>query len=93
MAGNRRVAAKRDTNEPEIIEAYSHIGATVYQLNEKGVPDLLVGFRGVTYLVEVKYGYGKLTEPQEDFIKVWNGQPVLVVYNVDEALRGIGAID
>jgi hypothetical protein len=44
----------RDKNEREIVDALRKAGATVTQLNEKGVPDLLVGYAGRTYLLEVK---------------------------------------
>src|SRR5947208_3539339 len=44
----------RDANEREIVEALVNIGASVTRLNETGVPDLLVGYQGTTYLLEVK---------------------------------------
>lgn len=51
-------ARMRDTNERPIIEALRAAGATVTQLDGKGVPDLLVGFRGQTFLLEVKLPLG-----------------------------------
>ncbi len=88
MSINRR-AAKRDANEPEIIKALRAAGATVEQLSEKGVPDLLVGFMGSTYLMEVKTPKGKLTPDQTTWIDLWQGQ-VHIVRTVEEALRIIG---
>lgn len=38
-----RRAAKRDGNEPQIVEALRACGATVAQINEKDIPDLLIG--------------------------------------------------
>ena len=49
-----RFARQRDANEPEIVRAFVARGATVTKLNAPGCPDLLVGYRGVTLLVEVK---------------------------------------
>lgn len=49
----------RDTNEPAIVKALKAVGASVTPLNGTGVPDLLVGFRGQTYLLEVKLPLGK----------------------------------
>ena len=85
-------AAKRDTNERLIIEALRSIGASVVQISAPGVPDLLVGFRDRTYLLEVKGKRGKLTEPEQVFFRDWRGQ-CAVVRSVDEALRVMGAID
>lgn len=47
-------ARKRDENEKPIVDALRAIGATVDRLNDFGVPDLLVGYRGRTILLEVK---------------------------------------
>jgi hypothetical protein len=45
---------KRDANERAIIVALRLAGASVHQLQGTGEPDLLVGFEGVTYLMEIK---------------------------------------
>lgn len=48
-------AKRRDKNEPEIVRALEAAGASVTQLDgEDGEPDLLIGYRGATYLQEVK---------------------------------------
>lgn len=49
----KRYAARRDKNEREIIDALKAAGADVQQLDPPA-PDLLVSFRDVLYLVEVK---------------------------------------
>lgn len=50
-----RYARSRDGNEPEIIAALQDAGATVQKLyGMDGEPDLLVGYEGVTFLIEVK---------------------------------------
>lgn len=77
MSLHRR-AAKRDANEREIIKAAESLGAEVRQLSSRGIPDLLVGYRGVNYLWEVKVKSGKLTEDQEEFEKVWTGQSCVI---------------
>lgn len=51
-------AKRRDSNEEPIVDALRGAGATVSRLNEDGVPDLLVGFRGRTFLLEVKHPRG-----------------------------------
>jgi hypothetical protein len=75
-----------DANHREIKQALEAVGATV---NEKGPLDLLVGFRGANYLLEVKTARGKLRASQIAFIRDWRGQ-ALVVRDVAAALRAIG---
>ena len=91
MSINRR-AAKRDGNETEIIEALKAVGAQVYPLSAKGVPDLLVAYRGNTYLLETKSKGGKLTADQQVFFEAWDGGVLAIVRSVDDALFIIGAI-
>ena len=84
----KRRAAKRDKNEAEIIHALRQVGADVIQLSDKGVPDLLVGYKNKNYLMEVKTNTGKLTADQSDFFTMWGGQ-VCVVRTIEEALSVI----
>ena len=61
-----------------------------------GVPDLLAGFRGEWFVLEVKDGTKspserKLTPLEEEFINSCPA-PVYVVKSVGEALQAIGAI-
>ena len=89
-----RRAARRDANEPEIINALRAIpGVCVEQLNSKGIPDLLVGAGGNNLLLEVKDGSlapsaRKLTEDQEIWHGKWTGQKAIVM-NVDEAIEAV----
>ena len=84
----KRRAAKRDKNEAEIIHALRQVGADVIQLSDKGVPDLLVGYKNRNFLIEVKTDKGKLTPDQTDFFTMWTGQ-VAVVRTIEEALSVI----
>lgn len=92
-----RRAAKIDDNQAEIVAALRDSGATVHSLAAmgKGCPDLLVGFRGVTYLLEVKDGSKppsarKTTPDQDAWFAAWRGHPVEVVKSVTEALSAVG---
>ena len=77
---------KRDTVEREIVDSLRAIGATVAQLDAANVPDLLVGFRGENFLIEVKTGkYSKLQPGQSDWHQSWRGQ-VATVKTVEQAL-------
>jgi len=90
-----RRAAKVDANQAEIVAALRKIGATVQPLHAvgQGCPDLLVGWRGMTSLLEVKDGKKppsarKLTEDQERWHAEWRGQ-VAVVETVEQAIAAI----
>lgn len=89
-------AAKVDTNQSKIVAVLRGVGASVQHLHTvgKGCPDLLVGFRGVNYLLECKNGSlspsrRKLTPDQEQWHRSWRGQ-VAVVNSVEEAMKAIG---
>ena len=95
-----RRAAKKDRNHVEIVEALRKAGATVVDLGAvgHGVPDLLVGHRGRTMLMEVKDGQKcpsarHLTPDQERFFATWHGGTLAVVDSVDAALRMIGLFE
>jgi hypothetical protein len=92
-----RRAAHIDANQPAIVQALQATGATVQSLAAIGLgcPDLLVGFQGVTLLMEVKnlnrprngqdYG-GKVKDAQAAWRKWWRGIPVATVTSPFEAV-------
>ncbi len=99
-----RWANRRDANEAEIIVALLAVGATVQQLQGiKGMPDLLVAFRGVLFLLEVKDPQGArdrgtgvasataLTPDQVQWHANWGGD-IHIVNTIEEALLAIEAI-
>jgi hypothetical protein len=75
-----RRAAKIDANQTELVEAFRRLGCSVLSLAAvgKGVPDLLVATRGITWLVEVKMPKGRETADQIAFISGWKGCRALV---------------
>jgi hypothetical protein len=93
-----RVAAKADDNQAETVRALRRVGASVQTLHRVGCgcPDLLVGYRGRNFLLEIKDGRKSpsrraLTKDQELFHALWRGE-IAIVRSVSEALRAIGAI-
>jgi hypothetical protein len=68
------------------------IGATVWQVSEKGLPDLIVGHGGKTYLVEVKMPGKGLTEDQTKTHAEWKGSAIHVVSSAEDALEMLGLI-
>jgi len=87
-----RRAARVDANQAEIVAALRAAGASVWVI---GLPvDLLVGFHGLTTLVECKSLSGKRnpkpakhTQLQKDFMLMWKGGAVATVTDVESALR------
>jgi len=87
---------RTDANQSAIVSALRAVGASVVDLSAvgKGCPDLLVGFRGRTYLLEVKNkaGRNRLTADQDVFLAWWHGVPPVIVYNENDALTAIDAV-
>ena len=87
-----RHAARIDANQEQIVSALRAMGATVRIVTQgNGFPALLVGFRGVTILMEVKDGQKvpsarKLTPAEQKFFDEWRGGIVAIVNSVDEAI-------
>ena len=52
MSINRN-AARRDKNERELIAAFARAGVVCHRLTGTGLPDLLCGYRGRWWAVEV----------------------------------------
>lgn len=89
-----RYSAKRDASEQAIVKTLLAFGFSVYRLDQP--VDLLVGFRGVNYLVEVKTAgtqYGKkLNANQQDFNDGWNGLKAIKIDSVDGALEWVMSV-
>jgi hypothetical protein len=84
--------ARRDENEPDIVKALRAFGASVEFIGRKGVPDLLVGFKGEDFKLEVKMPGKPLRDEQEVWHSTWRGRKPVVVENPEQALRAIGAL-
>ncbi len=83
-----RRAAKRDIAEPEVVSALRMCGMSVERMDTP--VDLLVGFRGRCWLVEVKSsdkGYGKaLNVNQQKFADGWRGPEVVILRSAQDAI-------
>ena len=85
-------ARKIDANQPEIVKGLRAIGCSVAVTSSAGdgFPDLVVGYYGRNWLIEVKDGAKppsrqKLTPEQEQFFIGWHGQ-IDIVTSLDEAI-------
>lgn len=83
--------AKRDANEPEIVEALQAAGASVYRLDQP--VDLAIGYKGKCIFAEVKLPGAKLNENQLKFFSEWRGSTPPILRSVDDALKLLEAMN
>jgi hypothetical protein len=85
---------KSDANQPQIVADLRAVGVSVQDLHAvgKGCPDILCGYRGKNYLLEIKGRSGKLTEDQNTWHIKWAGR-VDVVRTTEEAYRAVGVLE
>lgn len=90
-----RKHGKVDDNQGRIVSVLRKIGCSVISLASVGggCPDILVGFQGSNFLMEIKDGEKtasnrKLTDDQVEFGKTWKGN-VFVVLNERQAFQVI----
>ncbi len=93
-----RRAAKVDKNQPDIVQAFRRLGCSVAITSgvHSGFPDLVIGFNGVTVLVEVKDGslppsQRKLTPEQVEFHNVFTGA-ITVVESIESAVSLVAKV-
>ena len=83
---------RTDDNQRAIVNALRQAGATVTPTHMvgDGFVDVVVGWMGINFLVEIKDGSKppskrKLTPDEQDWHDAWKGESH-IVYSVDEAL-------
>jgi hypothetical protein len=75
---------RRDANEADLVAELRAHGFSVYMMDQP--LDLLVGYAGRTYLVEIKTEKGKLTDPQLEFLAHWRGDATVLRTSTDVKL-------
>ena len=87
-----RKAAKIDENQPAIVGFFRSAGMSVAITSNShdGFPDIVVGYKGVTVLVEIKDGSKapskrKLTPKQVEFHNDFTGA-LTVIESIDQAV-------
>ena len=88
--------ARIDANQTAVITALRKLGCSVQSLASvgDGCPDILVGWRGRNFLMEVKDGEKapsdrKLTAAEAHFLATWKGGPAVVVESEQEAINAV----
>lgn len=87
-----RTASRVDANQAQIVQALRAIGASVFHVHQlKNAFDMLVGYRGRTFLMEIKDpsqppSARQLTPGEAEFKRTWRGSEYHVVYTADQAI-------
>jgi hypothetical protein len=68
-----------DSNQASVVQALRDSGCTVQCLHMvgRGCPDLLVGYKGMNLLLEVKVGDAKLTDDEKKWHESWAGEVII----------------
>ena len=82
-------AHRVDKNQKEIVLALRKAGRSVFDTSIVGFgfPDLVVGYDGKTFLLEIKEGTNPLTGQQVQLLSEWRGAKILVVRSAEEAIN------
>lgn len=88
-----RRAAKTDDNHKQIVLGLRKVGASVLDIHTlPNCFDILVGYKGVTYLMEIKDGNKppskrKLSPGEIKFMDNWKGSKYHIVLDLDQAIN------
>jgi len=89
-----KYGAKADRNQAEIVEAFRRYGASVAHTHTlgRGFPDLVVGYQGQNWLVEIKDwmkppSQRALTPAEQEFRDNWRG-----TYHIVETVGDVAAL-
>lgn len=88
-----RRAAHVDSTQKPICDALRAVGADFMRItcpDRKGCWDLLVGFRGRDFKLEVKGPNTPLSDEQLELHRTWPGAKSYVVRTPEEALAALG---
>lgn len=85
-----RLRAKVDKNQAILVKILRQLGFQVIHCHQmgKGFPDLILAKNNKMWMVEIKDGNkAKLTPDQEEFHQSWQGPPICILRNEDDAFK------
>ncbi len=76
-----------DENQRVIVTALRQFGASVWVTSDSGhgAPDIVCGYHGRSYPMEIKTWHGKLTKAERDWFDRWEGD-YYIVHTFEEAI-------
>ena len=86
-----RWANRRDGNQGDIVRDLARLGFEVVDTSRvgDGFPDLVVGYKGKTGLVELKIPGEKLKQNQLEFHGNWTGGIIILATCAEEVLEAM----
>lgn len=84
-----RRAARRDSNEADIVDTLRRLGWSVECVSRRGFPDLVCGRGGAggsVVLCEVKGRLGRLTPDQIAWRAAWRGPAPILLRSIEDAV-------
>lgn len=84
--------SRKDKNQGELVTALEKLGCTVMDLSAvgEGCPDIVVGYRGMNYLAEIKQPKKQLSLGQRANAMWWRGGRVYTLRTVQDCIRMLG---
>lgn len=89
-------ARRTDANHSQIVKAFRDLGCSVFDTSRigQGFPDLVIGKRGITVLVEVKAdAKKKFTTAQDLFMMNWKGSTVSRIQDIEGVINLVKMLD
>lgn len=88
---------RSDANQTAVVARYRQHGVSVLVVSQGASVDLVVGFRGVDQLVEVKDGAKppserKLTEAETKLHQTWRGKAIRIVESLEDVDRHVAEL-
>ena len=82
---------RKDDNHFRIVEYLRTLpGISIKNVSQcDGFVDLVVGWRGINYLWEIKSAKGKLSKEQKQFHLLWSGT-ITVIRTIEDVNRALG---
>lgn len=95
MAWRKRRGGNPDTGDADMVKLARDLDATIWitSLLGFGFPDWVMGFRGLTILVERKRPGGELRKTQDKFRETWKGGLYVVLETADDLVAMMTAVD
>ena len=81
-----------DENQKAILDDLKRLHINYFVASDVGAgfPDIVIGFRGINWFIEIKTETGKQTKSQIKFEKEWQGQ-YAICRSTEQVLEVIGA--
>lgn len=84
---------RQDLSQKKMVESLRRVPHLTVALTTGvgfGFPDAIIGYKGHTYMVEIKSPGGDLRASQILWLAKWRGAPVILAETAEDVLRAMG---